>query len=211
MTEECNQSRWLPPIGTVRADDDRSVLAKCKDAGRTNTNLGWPQPGLRHRAAGLAHSVLVRFDATLHRFMLPRTPLDWTQGDLFEGLRCFHSGAFFEAHEHWESVWLASQEPEKTFLQGLIQVAAAFHRFSAVTARGPFPCCDLPCAVWTSIQRSLPVLWSRPFAWPSVHGSKPSKQLRSLRRRPFRASTDSLRLSPGTDVSHVTDITRSFV
>jgi predicted metal-dependent hydrolase len=55
--------------------------------------------------------------------------LDWTQGDLHEGLRCFHSGAFFEAHEHWESVWLAAQAPEKTFLQGLIQVAAAFHHF----------------------------------------------------------------------------------
>jgi predicted metal-dependent hydrolase len=55
--------------------------------------------------------------------------LDWTQTDLREGLRCFHSGAFFEAHEHWESVWLAAQEPEKSFLQGLIQVAASFHHF----------------------------------------------------------------------------------
>jgi uncharacterized protein len=55
--------------------------------------------------------------------------LDWTQGDLYEGLRCFRSSAFFEAHEHWESVWLAAQEPEKTFLQGLIQVAASFHHF----------------------------------------------------------------------------------
>jgi len=55
--------------------------------------------------------------------------LDWTQRDLREGLRCFHSAAFFEAHEHWESVWLAAQEPEKTFLQGLIQVAASFHHF----------------------------------------------------------------------------------
>ncbi len=58
-----------------------------------------------------------------------RMSLDWTQGDLHEGLRCFHSGAFFEAHEHWESVWLTAQEPEKTFLQGLIQVAASFHHF----------------------------------------------------------------------------------
>jgi uncharacterized protein len=55
--------------------------------------------------------------------------LDWTHGDLYEGLRCFHSGAFFEAHEHWESVWLDAQEPEKTFLQGLIQIAASFHHF----------------------------------------------------------------------------------
>lgn len=59
----------------------------------------------------------------------PRMSLDWTQGDLHEGLRRFRSGAFFEAHEHWESVWLAAQEPEKTFLQGLIQVAASFHHF----------------------------------------------------------------------------------
>ena len=58
-----------------------------------------------------------------------RMSFDWTRGDLHEGLRCFHSGAFFDAHEHWESVWLAAQEPEKTFLQGLIQVAAAFHHF----------------------------------------------------------------------------------
>ncbi len=55
--------------------------------------------------------------------------LDWNNGELFEGLRCFHSGAFFEAHEHWETVWLGAQEPEKTFLQGLIQVAAGFHHF----------------------------------------------------------------------------------
>src|SRR5215471_15264449 len=44
--------------------------------------------------------------------------------------------AFFEAHEHWESVWLAAQEPEKTFLQGLIQVAAAFHHFQRGNCAG---------------------------------------------------------------------------
>jgi predicted metal-dependent hydrolase len=55
--------------------------------------------------------------------------LDWTQRDLLEGRRCFHSGFFFEAHEHWEAVWLAAPEPEKTLLQGLIQVAASFHHF----------------------------------------------------------------------------------
>ncbi len=55
--------------------------------------------------------------------------LDWNNGELYQGLRCFHSGAFFEAHEHWETAWLVAQEPEKTFLQGLIQVAAGFHHF----------------------------------------------------------------------------------
>ena len=65
-----------------------------------------------------------------------RMSLDWTHGDLCEGLRCFHSGAFFVAHEHWESVWLGAQEPERTFLQGLIQVAASFHHFQRGNCAG---------------------------------------------------------------------------
>jgi hypothetical protein len=54
-------------------------------------------------------------------------PLDWETGALAEGLLCYRAGEFFEAHEHWESVWLAAAEPDKTFLQALIQVTAAFH------------------------------------------------------------------------------------
>ena len=53
--------------------------------------------------------------------------LDWSCGALAEGLRCYCSGEYFEAHEHWESVWLKCEEPEKTFLQALIQITAAFH------------------------------------------------------------------------------------
>jgi predicted metal-dependent hydrolase len=52
---------------------------------------------------------------------------DWTEGALAEGLRLYDAGEFFTAHEAWESVWLGLSEPEKTFLQGLIQVTAAFH------------------------------------------------------------------------------------
>ena len=52
---------------------------------------------------------------------------DWTQGALAEGLRLYHAGEFFAAHEAWEGLWLGAQEPEKMFLQGLIQVTAAFH------------------------------------------------------------------------------------
>jgi uncharacterized protein len=52
---------------------------------------------------------------------------DWTQGALAEGLRCYEAGEFFAAHEAWETVWLEVNEPDKTFLQGLIQVTAAFH------------------------------------------------------------------------------------
>jgi predicted metal-dependent hydrolase len=45
------------------------------------------------------------------------------------GLRHFNAREFFQAHEVWEEIWLTEAEPEKTFLQGLIQVAAAFHHY----------------------------------------------------------------------------------
>ena len=46
-----------------------------------------------------------------------------------EGLQCYKNKEFLLAHEHWEEVWLKCAEPEKTFLQALIQITAAFHHF----------------------------------------------------------------------------------
>src|ERR1700735_2474183 len=61
---------------------------------------------------------------------------DWTQGALADGLRLYQAGEFFAAHEAWESVWLRAQEPEKMFLQRLIQVTAAFHHLQRNNPRG---------------------------------------------------------------------------
>ena len=63
---------------------------------------------------------------------------DWTHGELAEGLRLYNSREFFTAHEAWESVWLKAPEPEKTFLQGLIQVTAAFHHWQRGNRLGTF-------------------------------------------------------------------------
>jgi uncharacterized protein len=72
-----------------------------------------------------------------HRQKIVNAPaLDWSTGSLAEGLRCYHNRQFFEAHEHWESVWLKSVEPDKTFLQGLIQMTAAFHHFRRGNPQG---------------------------------------------------------------------------
>ncbi len=68
----------------------------------------------------------IRRRASLKRVPAPMT-FDWTQGPLADGLRLYETGEFFTAHEEWESVWLQAPEPEKTFLQALIQVTAAFH------------------------------------------------------------------------------------
>ena len=52
------------------------------------------------------------------------------------GLEAFNSGRFFDAHEHWEEVWLETLDPEKMFLQGLIQITAAFHHYSRSNRQG---------------------------------------------------------------------------
>ena len=53
-----------------------------------------------------------------------------------KGLEAFNSGHFYDAHELWEEVWLETLNPEKMFLQGLIQVAAAFHHYTRENRQG---------------------------------------------------------------------------
>src|ERR1700728_325704 len=52
------------------------------------------------------------------------------------GIAHFNAAEFFEAHEVWEEIWLEEAEPEKTFLQGIIQIAAAFHHYCRENADG---------------------------------------------------------------------------
>ena len=61
---------------------------------------------------------------------------DWIQGALAEGLRHYDAGEFFTAHEAWETVGREVREPDKTFLQGLIQVTAAFHHLQRNNSLG---------------------------------------------------------------------------
>jgi predicted metal-dependent hydrolase len=48
---------------------------------------------------------------------------------LVRGARLFDGGRFFEAHEAWEEHWRVESHPEhRRLLQGLIQIAAGFHK-----------------------------------------------------------------------------------
>jgi uncharacterized protein len=58
------------------------------------------------------------------------------QTKFHRGLEQFNARLFFDAHETWEEIWLSSPEPNKTFLQGIIQVAAAFHHYGNANLRG---------------------------------------------------------------------------
>lgn len=47
---------------------------------------------------------------------------------LEEGRRAFNRGEFYEAHEFWEEVWNVIDDPERTWVQGLIQAATGLHK-----------------------------------------------------------------------------------
>lgn len=54
------------------------------------------------------------------------------------GAHLFDAGEFFDAHEAWEARWrVATDASERRFYQGLIQVAAAFHKLLVMRAPGP--------------------------------------------------------------------------
>jgi len=48
---------------------------------------------------------------------------------LREGIRLFNDGKFFECHETWEGFYQDTDDSHKPFLEGLIQLAAAFRLF----------------------------------------------------------------------------------
>src|SRR2546428_13978077 len=46
-----------------------------------------------------------------------------------EGIRLFNDEHFFEAHEVLEDVWKQEHGEPRLFLQGLIQISAAYHHY----------------------------------------------------------------------------------
>lgn len=58
------------------------------------------------------------------------SPSRLTVAALEEGRVLFNEGRYFEAHEVWEGAWRAEQGELKGALQGLIQVAAGYHKAS---------------------------------------------------------------------------------
>lgn len=65
-----------------------------------------------------------------------KEPATRNQQQIELGVELFNASQFWHAHEAWEAIWLAAQGDEKRFLQGLIQLAAAYHHVKRGTWRG---------------------------------------------------------------------------
>jgi len=53
---------------------------------------------------------------------------DATRAALHRGCLLFDEGRFFDAHDAWEEAWRVEGGAVRLLLQGLIQVAAGFHK-----------------------------------------------------------------------------------
>lgn len=73
-----------------------------------------------------------------------------------EGVEQFNRGEYFAAHETWERLWLEAGGQKKLFLQGTIQLAAAFHHLGRGNTRGAR---TLLRAGRAKLEQISPVFW----------------------------------------------------
>jgi predicted metal-dependent hydrolase len=72
-----------------------------------------------------------------------------------EGRRAFNRGEFYEAHEFWEDVWNEIDDPERLWVQGMIQIATGLHKLSR----------DRPDVCMTLLAKAMTKLADSPTAF----------------------------------------------
>jgi len=68
--------------------------------------------------------------------LLPFNLTAGEQAQLEHGIALFNSGKFWHSHEAWEEIWKGHPEDGRFFVQGLIQLAAAYHQLGKRIYRG---------------------------------------------------------------------------
>ncbi|MBW4671777.1 MAG: DUF309 domain-containing protein [Cyanomargarita calcarea GSE-NOS-MK-12-04C] len=53
-----------------------------------------------------------------------------------EGVEQFNTGQFYACHDTLEALWIEATEPEKTFYQGILQIAVALYHLGNANGRG---------------------------------------------------------------------------
>ena len=54
----------------------------------------------------------------------------------WQGVQEFQAGQFYECHDTLEALWIEAQEPNKTFFQGILQIAVACYHLGNQNWRG---------------------------------------------------------------------------
>jgi predicted metal-dependent hydrolase len=56
--------------------------------------------------------------------------------EFWQGVEEFNSGQFYACHDTLEALWMEATEPEKTFYQGILQIAVALYHLGNSNLRG---------------------------------------------------------------------------
>ena len=56
--------------------------------------------------------------------------------EFWQGVEEFNQGEFYACHDTLEALWMESSEPEKTFYQGVLQIAVALYHLGNSNWRG---------------------------------------------------------------------------
>ena len=56
--------------------------------------------------------------------------------EFWQGVEQFNSGQFYACHDTLEALWIEASEPEKTFYQGVLQIAVALYHLGNGNWRG---------------------------------------------------------------------------
>ncbi|MGM9496772.1 DUF309 domain-containing protein [Desertifilum tharense IPPAS B-1220] len=56
--------------------------------------------------------------------------------EFWQGIQQFNQGEFYECHDTLEAIWIEASEPQKTFYQGILQLAVAIYHLGNHNLRG---------------------------------------------------------------------------
>ncbi|MDZ7992299.1 MAG: DUF309 domain-containing protein [Nostoc sp. EfeVER01] len=56
--------------------------------------------------------------------------------EFWQGVEQFNSGEFYACHDTLEALWIEASEPEKSFYQGILQIAVALYHLENRNWRG---------------------------------------------------------------------------
>ncbi|BAZ24548.1 hypothetical protein NIES4073_54440 [Kalymmatonema gypsitolerans NIES-4073] len=56
--------------------------------------------------------------------------------EFWQGVKQFNAGQYYACHDTLEALWIEAAEPEKTFYQGILQIAVALYHLSNHNLRG---------------------------------------------------------------------------
>lgn len=59
----------------------------------------------------------------------------WPQ-EFWQGVEQFNQGEFYACHDTLEALWMEASQPEKTFYQGILQIAVALYHLGNSNLRG---------------------------------------------------------------------------